>query len=266
MRPEPGIRFMLGGVQKGGTTALASYLAAHPQLVLPQGKESHVFDAPDFDDAWGVAQVDARFAEHFPRDSAGKQRGDATPITLFGSDFIARTFRYNPSMRWIVLLRDPVERAISHYFMERGRGHERLPLALAVLLENVRLRHGAQDWSAGSALRRHSYIARGRYAAQLDVLLQYFPRSQVLLLRSSDLAKEPEQVVTAVLHFLGVAALSCPAEYLPVFEGGYRRPGRWSLGRQLLRLALRGEKHALRQRYGVDLDLISSLYHPFGRS
>ena len=47
----PRVRFLIGGVQKAGTTALASYLATHPGLRLPAGKEAHVFDAPDFDDS-----------------------------------------------------------------------------------------------------------------------------------------------------------------------------------------------------------------------
>ena len=58
--PEPRIAFVVGGVQKAGTSALAQYLRASPGLRLPTDKEAHVFDAPDFDEAWSAAEVDAR--------------------------------------------------------------------------------------------------------------------------------------------------------------------------------------------------------------
>ena len=50
--PAPRVRFVIGGVQKVGTTALATFLGAHPGVALPDGKEAHLFDAPEFDDAW----------------------------------------------------------------------------------------------------------------------------------------------------------------------------------------------------------------------
>ena len=119
---EPRITFVIGGVQKGGTTALAQYLAAHPGIRLPAGKEAHVFDAPGFDDAWDAATVDAQYAAHFPQHAADVLLGDATPFYLFHPDVVARIARYNPGMRWIILLRDPATRALSQFNMERERG------------------------------------------------------------------------------------------------------------------------------------------------
>lgn len=249
----PDVRFLLGGVQKGGTTALARYLAVHPDLALPRGKEAHVFDAPDFDGRWTAAQVDARFAAHFEPGDGEQMRGDATPITVFHPALVARVARYNPAMRWVILLRDPVERAISQYFMERGRGHEPRSLAAAVLLERARLRGHGGDWSPDSPLRVFSYVARGRYARQLAVLLRHFPRQQVLLLQSRDLAEHPAQTVAQVLEFLGLRPLPVPPAFAPVFAGGYRAPPAWAPGRLLLRLLLRGERAALRREYGIDL-------------
>ncbi|WP_168198941.1 sulfotransferase [Luteimonas granuli] len=254
----PRIRFLLGGVQKGGTSALARFLAEHPQLALPARKEAHVFDATDFDEAWSVDQVDARFAPHFDAaDEVGADRlhGDATPITLFHPALVARVARYNPAMRWVLLLRDPVERAVSHYFMERGRGLESRSLLAAVLLEPWRLRKHSDDWSPDSPLRVCSYVARGRYAGQLDVLLRHFPRGQVLLLRSRDLAARPTQVLAQVTDFLGVSRLPDRAGGTErVFVGDYRPPAAWSPGRLALRWRLRGEVAALARRHGVLLD------------
>lgn len=250
----PRLSFLIGGVQKGGTTALARYLSAHPSISLPRQKEAHVFDAPDFDDSWSREQIDARFAPLFDCLHGGRVYGDATPITILHPRLIRRVAAYNPEMRWIILLRDPVGRAISHYYMEAARGNERRGLFMAILAERRRLDGHQDDWSLNSPLRIHSYVARGRYSRQLDVLTEHFPRSQILLLRSVDLELEPATCVAQVASFLGLSSMSPGVEYRRVFEGGYRVPPQWSPGRVLLRWLLRKEGSSLRRRYGISLE------------
>lgn len=249
---SPRLSFLVAGVQKGGTTALARYLSLHPALALPAAKEAHVFDAPDFDDCWSAEEVDRRFAPHFEPGS-GRLMGDATPFTCFQETVVARVARYNPAMRWILLLRDPVDRAISQHQMESRRGREPLPLWRAVLAEPLRLRQHDGDLGLDSPLRWASYAARGRYAAQLRALYRHVPRDQVLLLRSDDLARDPASVLSRVTGFLGVAPLSPLPDIGRVFDGGYRPPGRWSPGRLLLQARLAGETRALHALTGVDL-------------
>lgn len=221
----PMIRFVIGGVQKGGTSALAHYLSGHPALALPRGKEAHVFDAPEFDDAWLAEQVDARYLSHFDAGEEDAIHGDATPIYIFHPASIQRIARYNPAMRWIVLLRDPVARAVSHYHMEKQRGDESWPLWAALTFENWRLRGHRNDWSAQSPLRHWTYRRRGRYAEQLRVLEQYFPREQILLVDSDRLRAQPGAVLARVCRFLDIAPfvrLPPPAQ---VFSGAYAPPG-----------------------------------------
>lgn len=255
MASSPRIAFIVGGVQKGGTTALARYLAAHPGVDLPAGKEAHVFDDPGYLDAWTAAEVDARFAGQWDAPAGDRLRGDATPITIAHERLVLRVARYNPAMRWIVLLRDPVQRAVSHYHMVRGWGGEPRSLFWAVLSEPWRLRRDADALAHGSPARYWSYVSRGRYARQLDLLFRHFPREQVLLLRSRDLAEHPAQSMGRVLGFLGLPPFPQPPSFAPVFEGRYRPLPWWSPGGWLLRLRLAGEKAALRRRHGIDLDL-----------
>ena len=250
--PEPRIRFLLGGVQKAGTSALARYLSTHPRLRLPIDKEAHVFDAPDFDEGWTPEQVDRRYADRFDDAGAGAIHGDATPFYVMHPRVVARIARYNPGMRWIVLLRDPCERALSHFHMERQRGQEGWPLWPALLLERWRLRGHHEDLQRGSPLRRHGYRLRGDYARQLDVLYSHFPREQVLLLRSDRLREQPAACVREACAFLGVEPPAADASYPPVFVGDYPAPGRWTRG--LLRWLLRHERRALRTRYGIAFD------------
>ena len=252
--PEPGIAFLVGGVQKSGTSALAQYLRASPGLRLPVDKEAHVFDAPEFDEHWSASEIDAHSAERFPPTAPGTLRGDATPFYLFHPRCVARVARYNPAMRWIVLLRDPVARARSHHHMERERGHERLPLWLAILLERRRLHGHAEDFARGSKLRRFSYRARGDYARQLDVLYAHFPREQVLLLRSERLRVDPDACVREACSFLGVPPPAPGTAYEPVFVGDYPPVSPDALDSRLLRWLMRRELRAMRERHDIVFD------------
>lgn len=247
----PRIGFVIGGAQKCGTSALASYLAEHPGLALPAAKEAHVFDAPDFDDGWDAAAVDRRYAPHLAHAPERALCGDATPIYLFHPRCIGRIARYNPGMRWIVLLRDPVERALSHYWMERGRGTETWPLWPALLLERWRLRGHGDDFALDSPLRRHSYRARGEYARQLDALFGRFPREQVLILLSHDLAERPRPCLERVYAFLEVDPPAQAPVPRSVFAGDYPRWPAGSPRRRLLEQLMRRPRRELLARYGI---------------
>ena len=249
----PRIGFLIGGVQKGGTTALAQYLAAHPGIALPRGKEAHVFDAPDYDEQWTVAEVDARYAAHFAPGTAGRLHGDATPIYCLHPAFVRRIAAYNPAMRWVLLLRHPVERAVSQYHMERARGDEPWPFWPAMLLEGWRLRGHADDFAPHSPLRHFSYRARGDYARQLDVLLAHFPREQVLLLRNDHLAARPGEAVAQTLAFLGLPAVPRQeADYARVFAGQYPPLLRNGIQFRMLQWLMRQPMRRARDRYGLE--------------
>ena len=252
--PEPRLGFVIGGVQKSGTSALARYLSMHPGIALPARKEAHVFDAAVFDEAWPAWRIDARLAPHFAGASPEALHGDATPFYVFHPRVVARIARYNPAMRWIVLLRDPVERARSHHHMERSRGHERLPLWLAMLLERRRLRGHADDFARGSNLRRFSYRTRGDYARQLDVLYVHFPREQVLVLRSERLRNDPDACVREACRFLGVPPPAAGTAHEPVFVGDYPPASPDALDSRFLRWLMRRELQAMRERYGIAFD------------
>ena len=98
----PRIGFLIGGVQKAGTTALSRYLASHPALALPAAKEAHVFDDPRFEESWDRKRIDDEYARHFGPTDDSRLHGDATPIYFFHPTLVRRIAAYNPSMRWIV--------------------------------------------------------------------------------------------------------------------------------------------------------------------
>lgn len=214
-----------------------------------------MFDAPDFQDAWTREDVDRLYMGTFDGDGdPGLLAGDATPIYLLHPRFIDRIARYNAAMRWLVLLRDPAERAISQYRMERGRGHERWPLWPALLLERWRLRGHLDDFTHGSPLRRHSYRLRGDYARQLDALYARFPREQVLLLDNRELREDPTGTLRKACRFLGVEPPPGAVPEERVFVGDYVEFPRNGFRMRLLRWLMRRELREMRERYGIRFD------------
>lgn len=196
MRDER-VGFIIGGVQKGGTTALFRYLEDLPQLSLAPVKETHFFD-----DEAGVdwANPDyGRFHAMFPP-ADGRPRGEATPIYLYWPNCLERIARYNPAMRLIFLFRDPVERAWSHWKMEYARGWESEPFAWCIREGRARV----DSTEAPGRHRVYSYVERGFYAAQLERAQAIFPREQLLLLRSEDLDRRPDETLGEICDFIGV--------------------------------------------------------------
>lgn len=201
---QPQVGFLVAGVQKGGTTALFDYLRDHPDLLLPDIKEAHFFDDESVD--WrrpDYGRYHALFAP--PADGRPRLWGEATPIYAYWPNSLERIAAYNPAMRLILVFRDPVERAWSHWKMEYARGAETRPFAWCVREGRARV---ATDPSAPGFHREYSYVERGFYGAQVQRLLSLFPSKQLLFLRSEDLRSEPERILSKVCDFLNAPAFS----------------------------------------------------------
>lgn len=238
------VDFMIIGVQKGGTTALSYFLAQHEQICMADGKEVHLFDAPEFDPNWAAVEINQCYAPHFSAATAGQLLGEATPIYLFWPEIAPALQRYNPALKLIVLLRDPVERALSHYAMELARGDETRPLWLALLLEPWRLWRDSSR-ALNCARRRHSYRSRGLYARQLENLRRYFPDRQILILENAELINNHNLSLVRVCEFLGVSACDL-AQAERVFSGDYDKSRPW-LCRWLLGLSFRPANRRLKR-------------------
>jgi hypothetical protein len=200
---EARVAFIIAGVQKGGTTALFDYLGDEPGVSLSRVKETHFFD--DETQAWPGADFEAYHAQFGPFD--GRPRGEATPIYLYWPNSLERIAAYNPAMRLIVMLRDPVARAWSHWKMEYARGVEAMPFAWCIRQGRQRL-FEAEPWGFH---REASYVERGFYGEQLTRLYGLFSKDQVLVLRAEDLRADPGPVLARVRSFLGLATGAAPA-------------------------------------------------------
>jgi hypothetical protein len=204
--------FLVIGGQRCGTTSFYDYLTSHRGVMRAADKEVHFFDQQ-----WARGQV--WYRSRFPLkatqtlsktlNGARPLTGEATPYYLFHPHVPRRVHETLPAAKLIVLLRDPVARAHSHYEWMRKHGHETLTFTEALRREAERLepevRKMEEDPSYTSATHRHfGYLARGRYAEQLDRWFALFPREQFLIVRSEDFFDRPGEVFATAFEFLGV--------------------------------------------------------------
>jgi len=203
LRPWPD--FVIIGAQRCGTTSLHSWLCSHPNVAPPAWKELHYFDDNYRRGEWW-------YRSRFPLHRSGTLTGESTPFLLFHPLAPERAARDLPATtRFIVLLRDPVERALSHYWYSRARHLEPEPLARAIELEQERTSGEMARLSRGEvsrALHVYSYVARGEYAGQLDRWFDAVSRERVLVLPTEELQTERSR--RAVTDWLGLPPALTP--------------------------------------------------------
>jgi len=193
------------GAQKSGTSSLHGYLVQHPGVIEPLRKEVHYFDE-------NYARGEAWYRAHFGRIGQPGLNLDSSPYYLFHPLAPQRLHALLPQARLIVLLRDPVRRAYSHYWHQRQKGREQLGFEDALAAEPGRLADAEARLADGTLQRsfehqHFSYLARGRYAEQLARWFELFPREQFLILRFEDLARDPLGTLGTTLAFLGLSPL-----------------------------------------------------------
>jgi hypothetical protein len=216
------------GAQRSGTSSLFAYLAGQPSLVPPLKKEIHYFD---FHWHRGLAWYQAHFPTARSLDRLGSERGlramtfEASPYYLAHPLTPYRVRGSLPDVKVIALLRDPVKRAVSHHAHAMRKGWESLPFDEAIereadRLDGERARLRSEPFYRSHAHQHHSYLARGRYAEQLQAWFALFPVGNLLVLDSGALFRDPPATVAHVCAFLGVPFEEAP-QYPAVRAGDY---------------------------------------------
>ncbi len=209
--------FVVAGTQRGGTTSLFIYLLAHDLVFGPRrAKGVHYFDTNFHQsDDWyrgnfpKTAQLEALAAEHGVMPAVG----EGAPYYLFSPVIPDRIHAAMPECRVLTVLREPLDRAMSHHNHEVKRGFEDLSLTDAFDAEDSRLAGEEEKILADPAYVskphiHHAYLRRGQYADQLERYFDRFGRDQVLVLDSAALKSDPEGTVRKATDFLGLAPMS----------------------------------------------------------
>lgn len=204
---------MIAGVQKGGTTALHHFLKNHYQVFLSYKKELHFFDNEGVN--WSSPKYDEQYHHHFSDACPTQICGEATPIYTYWPPSMARIYAYNPDVKLIVLLRDPVVRAYSHWRMETERGSETLTFSQCIREGRNRMKSGSEY---DGFHRVFSYVERGFYANQLERIFSYFPHINVLLLDQRRFVTNHDATLNDVCDFLSIKGFSELPKAEPIFS------------------------------------------------
>lgn len=211
LRADPG--FLIAGAQRAGTTSLHRYLMQHPAILSARlTKGVHYFDAH-------YEESHDWYRSHFPTRAKLRRlsarlgvpalTGEGSPYYMFHPAIPQRIASMLPHVKLLVILRDPVSRAWSHYHHEVARGFEDLPFEQALDAEAARL--AGEDARLRSDPRyrsfshqHHSYIARGRYVDQITRLHHHFGHERVHVIESGAFKADPQTACDGVADFLGL--------------------------------------------------------------
>lgn len=183
---NPKVDFIGIGAQKSATSWLHDVLSEHAEIFASEPKELNFFTANyDRGQNW--------YESHFPDKRAGYVCGECSPTYFFSSDAPKRAQQYNPDLRLIAVLRDPVARTFSNHLHELRKGH--IPF----------------DTPFEKALSENpAYIEQSQYRKNLSHWMEYFTRDKLLVLLAEDIAKDPEKTFKMVCNHLGVDASIVP--------------------------------------------------------
>lgn len=178
--------FIVAGAQKSATTWLYECLNEHPDVIVPQIKELHFFCNEELcpKSRWGKGfdWYSEQFASNGPQTVAGELSIDY----MYFPDTAEKLHRYNPDLKVLFILRDPVERAYSAYWMGRRSQDSYPPFSEFVRPDS-------------------DFVARGFYHRQIQRYLEYFPAEQLKVLIYEDIPKDPYAFLSEVFEFIGVA-------------------------------------------------------------
>ena len=183
-------------MQKAGTTALHYFLARHPQIALPRDQALHFFDKEEHFQSEPDYQV---LHQNFDPGRRWKIAGEVTADYVYYEPAMERIARYNPAMKLIISLRNPTDRAFSHWNMRRAKGRESLDFANAIKRD--------QEQRLSPGMRGNAHIDRGLYADQLERVFRFFPRDQVLFIKYEAFRANYLETLDLMFDFLGVPPL-----------------------------------------------------------
>lgn len=201
--------FFILGAAKCGTTSLHSYLGQHPEICVSNPKEPFYFEA-ELDR--GPSYYFSRYFAHW----AGERIvGEARHRNLYMPYAAERIFQFNPRARLIVCVRNPVERAISHWWHWYSRNEEHLSLGQCIEQDWQRIQAGMsyEDQRTRDAYARtldangkgmfRTYVDSGYYFDQIQRYMAFFPAQQLQIVLLEDLAADPTRKVADLFGFLG---------------------------------------------------------------
>lgn len=208
--------FVIIGAQKSGTTSLYNFLIRHPAIAAASEKEIEYFSTRHkHGELWYRSNFPINMSGHCSfkkKKQTNKPKrltGEASPKYLFYPTVPDRMKSLLPDVKLIAILRNPVDRAYSHYHHYVRDNIESLSFEDAISTEEERCAGGGEQLikdpdSDPCHYRRYSYLARGRYAEQLENWFRYYGREQFLILTTEEFYEDPQRILDQASAFLGL--------------------------------------------------------------
>jgi hypothetical protein len=190
--------FLCIGATKAGTTSFFYYIKDHPQIYVPPIKEIFFFD----DEVQIMKGWNNFYGEHFYKAGDSQKTGKMSPRYLRDPDVPARVFENNPNIKLFILLRNPIERAFSHYKMLNRLGRE--DRTFSKLINDQLEKSNLELCRTSAQTGQFSLLTQGEYGRILEGYLKYFNREQILILFSETLDKDPVSCLNSFYDFIGV--------------------------------------------------------------
>ena len=205
--------FVIIGAQKAGTTSLYNFITSHPTIAPASRKELHYFSIRyDLGGLWYRSNFPTNLSRrrHYKKTGQKLLSGEASPSYLFYPRVPGRMRKDLPNAKLIVILRNPVDRAYSHYQHTLRQNDETLSFEKAVELEEERCAIEREQMIkdpgfVSNDYRRYSYLSIGVYADHLERWFKHYDRKQFLILAAEDLRKNPQRILDQVFNFLEVS-------------------------------------------------------------
>ena len=191
------IDFLIIGAQKAGTSTIDGLLRQHPNVQMATNKELHFFDNESNFQS-GVVDY-AKYESQFNWNDPEKKFGESTPIYMYWDKAIKRIWEYNKNIKLIIILRNPIERAFSHWNMEKSKGKDKATLMEAITNEEIRSKECLPFQH-----RIFSYIDRGMYSSQIRNILRFFEREQLLFIKYEEFILDNFKTIESISDFLGL--------------------------------------------------------------
>lgn len=196
--------FLIIGAAKSGTTSLITDLRHHPEVCTPGVEVNYFSHFITKGDVW----YRSRFAEPL------LICGEKSTSYLYDSSCAGKIYRYNPEMKLIIMLREPVRRAYSNWTMRRVQNRllnqaEHFNSLSKYRISNLGFRHLFHDYLACRNEQERFYepldvFERSMYMKQISCFLEWFPRNQLLILISERFFRTPADTLEFVGDFLGI--------------------------------------------------------------
>ena len=211
--------FLIIGAMKSGTTSLFHYMKQHPSIVMPQHKESHYFDFH-----YDKISIDS-YISSFPLRSNSILSGEATPRYIFHPLVAQRVYSVFPKIKIIIILRNPTDRAYSHYNMclRNKKEHKTFDYLIkqerAWMEKNSWENYVVKQKTLGR--KRILFLSRGHYLKQIKNWLKWFSINQIHILYSEDLLKNHIVELNKLTHFLKIDPFDDSIKKHNLFKGNY---------------------------------------------